>query len=113
MTTATPLLLSWDCVESLGDLERLKPCPTRRSSRLSRGAAAAAATTIRFTPCGGPWWPAWLFQHPSIEALLRELNRNPALLDACGFHPVPTRGRRKRPFCDALDAGRSAALTNL
>lgn len=46
-------------------------------------------------PCGGPWWPAWLFQHPSIEALLRELNRYPALLDACGFHPVPTRGRRK------------------
>ena len=36
-----------------------------------------------------------VFQHPSIGAPLRKLNRNSALLDACGFHPVPLRGKRK------------------
>lgn len=30
-----------------------------------------------------------VFQHPSVEALLRELGRNPALLQACGFAVLP------------------------
>ena len=29
-----------------------------------------------------------VFQHPSIEALIRELSRNPSLLQACGFEVV-------------------------
>ncbi|MXX90466.1 MAG: transposase [Boseongicola sp. SB0677_bin_26] len=32
-----------------------------------------------------------LFQHASVESLLRELNRNPALLDLCRFNPLPVR----------------------
>ena len=35
-----------------------------------------------------------VFQHPSIASLLRELSRNPALLQVCGFDPLP---RQKRP----------------
>ena len=35
-----------------------------------------------------------VFQHVSVESLLRELRRNPALLDVCGFDPM---GRRRRP----------------
>ncbi|WP_300971208.1 transposase [Thiocapsa sp.] len=30
-----------------------------------------------------------VFQHPSVEALLRELAHNPALLQACGFAVLP------------------------
>ena len=30
-----------------------------------------------------------VFQHPSIEALIRELARNPALLQAFGFEVLP------------------------
>ena len=29
-----------------------------------------------------------VFQHVSVESLLRELRRNPALLDVCGFDPM-------------------------
>jgi len=30
-----------------------------------------------------------VFQHPSIESLIRELGRNAALLQDCGFSPLP------------------------
>lgn len=30
-----------------------------------------------------------VFRHPLVEALLRELERNPALLQACGFAVLP------------------------
>ena len=98
MTTATPLLLSWSHVESLGDLERLK----RVLDALPDEALVAALEERRGRgrneyPVHAMWRAlvaGMVFQHPSIEALLRELNRNPALLDACGFHPVPTRGKR-------------------
>jgi hypothetical protein len=30
-----------------------------------------------------------VFQHESIESLIRELSRNPSLLEACGFDPTP------------------------
>ncbi|MDE0359763.1 MAG: transposase [Rhodospirillaceae bacterium] len=98
MTTHTPLLLSWSCVESLGDLERLR----RVLDALPDAALIAALEKRRGRgrndyPVRAMWRAlvaGMVFQHPSIEALLRELNRNPALLDACGFHPVPTRARR-------------------
>ena len=34
-----------------------------------------------------------IFQHCSIESLVRELRRNPALLAVCGFDPLPQQGR--------------------
>ena len=36
-----------------------------------------------------------VIQHSSIEALLKELNRNSVPLDACVLHPVPLRGKRQ------------------
>ena len=30
-----------------------------------------------------------VFQHTSIQSLLRELGRNPAPLEICGFDPLP------------------------
>ena len=37
-----------------------------------------------------------VFQHVSIQSLFRELRRNPALLDVCGFDPLGPRRRPKR-----------------
>lgn len=34
-----------------------------------------------------------VFQHPSIEALIRELSRNPSLLQACGFEVLPLQAK--------------------
>jgi hypothetical protein len=36
-----------------------------------------------------------VFQHESLESLLRELARNPSLLDACGFDPLPIQRKPK------------------
>ena len=91
--------MSWSHVESLGDFERLR----RVLDALPDEALVAALEERRGRgrndyPVHAMWRAlvaGMVFQHPSIEALLREFNRNPALLDACGFHPVPTRGRRK------------------
>ena len=38
-----------------------------------------------------------VFQHVSIESLIRELSRNPALLEACGFDILP---RHKKPVAE-------------
>lgn len=38
-----------------------------------------------------------VFQHESIESLIRELSRNPSLLDACGFDSCP---RHKKPAAE-------------
>ncbi len=99
MTTQTPLLFSWSDVESLADIERLR----RVLDALPDDALITALEKRRGKgrndyPVEAMWRAlvaGIVFQHPSIEALLRELNRNPTLLDACGFHPVPLRGKRK------------------
>ncbi|MFZ4696033.1 MAG: transposase [Verrucomicrobiia bacterium] len=47
-----------------------------------------------------------VFQHPSIEALIRELGRNPALRQACGFAVLPV---QKKPLAHLVpdpDTGR-------
>ena len=36
-----------------------------------------------------------VFRYASVALLLRELSRNPALLDLCGFHPIPRKVRRR------------------
>ncbi len=38
-----------------------------------------------------------VFQHESIESLIRELSRNPALLEACGFDSFP---QQKKPAAE-------------
>ena len=46
-------------------------------------------------------WNAFIagivFQHASIESLIRELSRNPTLLEACGFDILP---RYKKPVAE-------------
>jgi hypothetical protein len=37
-----------------------------------------------------------VFQHPSIESLIRELGRNPGLRQDCGFAPLPMQKSRLR-----------------
>jgi hypothetical protein len=36
-----------------------------------------------------------VFQHESLESLLRELARNLSLMDACGFDPLPMQRKAK------------------
>ena len=48
---------------------------------------------------------AWIvFQHASVESLLQELNRNPALLDLCDFNSLSVR-RRGGKMAEAVRNG--------
>ncbi|WP_236848792.1 transposase [Candidatus Thiodictyon syntrophicum] len=49
-----------------------------------------------------------VFQHPSSEALLRELGRNPALRQACGFAVLPF---QKKPLAQLLPDAATGRLT--
>jgi hypothetical protein len=47
-----------------------------------------------------------VFQHPSIEALIRELGRNPALREACGFAVLPIQRKPLAQLITDADTGR-------
>ena len=100
MATPQNLLFSWDDVDRLGDLERLRlalealpdeALLTALEKRRGRGRDDYPVRAM---------WRAVVamivLQHPSLEALVRELRRNPALLQLCGFDAL---GRQGRPRC--------------
>ena len=100
MTATASMLFSWDDVERLGDLRRLEwvlrylpdePVVQALMARRGRGRDEYPVKAM---------WRALLagvvFQHPSIASLVRELRRNPALLELCGFAALPRQGRTVR-----------------
>ena len=87
------MLFSWDDVETRPELQRIELA-------LDALPDDALLTELRKRRGAGrndfPVAAMWraviagiVFQHASVESLLRELNRNPALLDLCGFNPLP------------------------
>jgi hypothetical protein len=77
--------------EELGDLERLKML----LAALPDGKLISKLYKIRGKgrndwPCEAMWnsfIASFLFEHPTIDALLRELRRNSQLRKLCGFKP--------------------------
>ncbi len=98
--STTSILFSWKRVDDLPDLERLELV----LSHLPDGEIIAALRKRRGRgrneyPVGALWRAlvaGVVFQHPSIASLVRELHRNPALLELCGFDPLPRQGRPRR-----------------
>ena len=91
-------LFSWSDVERRPELERLemvlKALP---DEDLLRGLEQRRGRGRDDYPIREMWRAliaGIVFQHVSVESLLRELRRNPALLDVCGFDPM---GPRRRP----------------
>ena len=87
------LLFNWDAIEAKSDLERfylvrdnLPDEPIAIALEKNRGKGRDDFPVRAM-------WNAVLagivFQHESIESLIRELSRNPSLLEACGFDPTP------------------------
>jgi hypothetical protein len=91
-TIIQPHIFSWQDVDADSDLGRLKlvldnlPDEEIASALESRRANGCNTYPIR------PTWNAVIagivFQHPTVESLLRELRRNGELRDACGFDPL-------------------------
>ena len=99
MATEQSLLFSWTNVDRLPDLQRLA---------LVLEALPDEALLARLEEQRGhgrddyPVRPMWratvagiVLQHESIESLIRELNRNPALLELCGFSPLDYQDKPK------------------
>jgi len=96
-------LLDWDAVEASSVLDRFYLV----RDHLPDQALIEALEAKR----GQGWddypvkamWNAVLagvvFQHPSIESLIRELSRNPALLQACGFDVLPV---QRKPVAETV-----------
>ena len=52
-----------------------------------------------------------VFQHVSIESLLRELKRNPGLLAACGFNPLPLQEKPRRAMRAHPETGAATVVS--
>ena len=85
-----PALSLQGCIHS-GFPSRFPPCPKLDDAALVMRGQGRNDYPVR------AMWNALLagvvFQHPSISALIRELDRNPALLQACGFNVLPVQGK--------------------
>ena len=96
MATAEKPPFSWHSVESLPDLERLRLVLDVLPDEEIVAALEAGRGRGRNDYPVRAMWRALIagvvFQHPSIRSLLRELGRNPALLEVCGFDPLPFQG---------------------
>ena len=93
MATAEKLPFSWRAVESLPDLERLRlVLDTLPDEEIVAALKAGRGCGRNDYPVRSMWRAliaGVVFQHASIQSLLRELGRNPALLEICGFEALP------------------------
>lgn len=97
MAAANLSLFSWQDVDALPDMRRLalvlKYLPDEAIIKALQEKRGRGRND--YPVCA--MWRALLagivFQHRSIESLLRELRRNPALLNLCGFDPLPRQGK--------------------
>lgn len=85
-------LFSWEDVENLGELKRLKlVLEGLPDERLMRALEAQRGKGRDDYPVRAVWnsiLAGIVFQHPSIESLRQELLRNAQLRQVCGFDPV-------------------------
>lgn len=98
MAAVNPTLFSWDAVEAQSDLERLRLALDYLPDRdIIEALQAQRGRGRNDFPIAAMWnalVAGIVFQHASVESLLRELQRNPALAQACGFDTLPI---QKRP----------------
>jgi hypothetical protein len=88
-TIAQKPLFGWDQIEALGDLKRLQLVLENLSDEPLVHALEQERNRGRDRYPIRPMWNALIagvvFQHPTVEALLRELRRNAQLRQVCGF----------------------------
>jgi hypothetical protein len=86
-------LFSWRDVEARGDLERFYLVRDHLpDAQLVQYLEVMRGQGRDDYPVPAMWnalIAGVVFQHPSIESLIRELGRNPALREDCGFSPLP------------------------
>ena len=115
MATPERLPFSWQDVESLPDLERLRlVLDTLPDGEIVAALEAGRGRGRNDYPVRAMWRAliaGIVFQHASIQSLLRELGRNPALLEPCGFDPLPFQGAPVTELREGTE-GRRCAVTH-
>jgi len=85
-------IFSWKEIEDLGDLERLKlVLNTLDDEKFIRVLEKNRDKGRDDYPIRAIWnsiLALVVYQHPSIESLIRELKRNAQLRELCGFNPL-------------------------
>ena len=91
-------LFSWSDVERRPELERLemvlKALPDEDLLRALEQRRGRGRDDYPIRAMWRALIAGIVFQHVSVESLLRELRRNPALLDVCGFDPMGFSGSK-------------------
>ena len=86
-------LFSWNAIEARSDLDRLKFVVDHLPEEcLVQYLEVMRAHGRNDYPVRAMWnalLAGIVFEHESLESLLRELARNPSLMDTCGFDPLP------------------------
>ena len=86
-------LFDWDAVEARSDLDRFflvrDHLPDERWVQYLEVMRGRGRNAYPVRAMWNALLAGIVFQHPGISALIRELDRNPALLQACGFDPLP------------------------
>jgi hypothetical protein len=99
MAAIEPSLFNWRDIAARSDLDRLSLVRDHLpDARLVQYLEVMRGQGRDDYPVAAMWnavLAGVVFQHPSIEALIRELGRNPALLQACGFEVLPI---QKKPL---------------
>ena len=99
MATQNNLPFCWNEVDRLSDLRRLElVLDALPDTEIIRALWATRKNGRNEYPVAAMWRAliaGIVFQHPSIESLIRELNRNSSLLALCGFTPVPLQSRTR------------------
>lgn len=94
MSKITPFcLFHWDDCYAVTDMERLRlvldHLPDEKIVKYLEVMRGNGRDDYPIRPMWNAVIAGIVFQHPSLESLMRELSRNPALFEACGFNPVP------------------------
>lgn len=102
-------LFSWEAIEARSDLDRLTlvidHLPDARMVHYLEVMRAHGRDDYPVRAMWNALLAGIVFQHESIESLLRELARNPSLLEACGFDPLPIQRKPKPQVVTDPDTG--------
>jgi len=107
-------LFTWEDVEARSDLDRFTlvrdHLPDERIVQYLEAMRGKGRDDYPVRPMWNAVLAGVVFQHPSMESLIRELSRNLSLLQACGFETLPV---QKKPVAELVrnsHSGRTQVL---
>ena len=115
MAATNPSLFTWQDVDILPDMHRLElvlqylpdqPIVEALQQKRGRGRDDYPIAAMWNAVIAGI-----VFQHRSIEGLVRELRRNPALLAVCGFSALPRQGKPVTSRYQDVHSGRTRVVS--